>query len=157
VNNERVTLAQELHDGIAQDLVVLGFSIDRAISQSQDTELKISLRQIRFATTDLIEKVRVQMHSLRIAEPLVSSSGQVDTMFETLRIVQEILRNIEKHSGAKNMDIQINDDGAGGALTKDGSFGLNGLQERVNKLNGEITIASDQQGTRIGVRIPLDR
>ena len=157
MNNERVTLAQELHDGIAQDLVVLGFSIDRAISQSQDTELKNSLRQIRFATTELIEKVRVQMHSLRIAEPLVSSSGQVDTMFETLRIVQEILRNIEKHSGAKNMDIQINDDGAGGALTKDGSFGLNGLQERVNKLNGEITIASDQQGTRIGVRIPLDR
>lgn len=157
MNNERVTLAQELHDGIAQDLVVLGFSIDRAISQSQDTELKNSLRQIRFSTTDLIEKVRVQMHSLRIAEPLVSSSGQVDTMFETLRIVQEILRNIEKHSGAKNMDIQINDDGAGGALTKDGSFGLNGLQERVNKLNGEITIASDQQGTRIGVRIPLDR
>lgn len=157
MNNERVTLAQELHDGIAQDLVVLGFSIDRAISQCQDPELKNSLRQIRFATTDLIEKVRVQMHSLRIAEPLVSSSGQVDTMFETLRIVQEILRNIEKHSGAKNMDIQINDDGAGGALTKDGSFGLNGLQERVNKLNGEITIASDQQGTRIGVRIPLDR
>ena len=157
MNNERVTLAQELHDGIAQDLVVLGFSIDRAISQSQDIELKSSLRQIRFATTDLIEKVRVQMHSLRNAEPLVSSSGQVDTMFETLRIVQEILRNIEKHSGAKNMDIQINDDGAGGALTKDGSFGLNGLQERVNKLNGEITIASDQQGTRIGVRIPLDR
>ena len=157
MNNERVTLAQELHDGIAQDLVVLGFSIDLAISQCQDAELKNSLRQIRFATTDLIEKVRVQMHTLRSAEPLVSSSGQVDTMFETLRIVQEILRNIEKHSGAKNMDIQINDDGAGGALTKDGSFGLNGLQERVNKLNGEITIASDQQGTRIGVRIPLDR
>ena len=157
MNNERVTLAQELHDGIAQDLVVLGFSIDQAISKCQDAELKNSLRQIRFSTTDLIEKVRVQMHSLRIAEPLVSSSGQVDTMFETLRIVQEILRNIEKHSGAKNMDIQINDDGAGGALTKDGSFGLNGLQERVNKLNGEITIASDQQGTRIGVRIPLDR
>ena len=157
MNNERVTLAQELHDGIAQDLVVLGFSIDRAISQSQDTELKSSLRQIRFAATDLIEKVRVQMHSLRSEEPLVSSFGQVDTMFETLRIVQEILRNIEKHSGAKNMDIQINDDGAGGALTKDGSFGLNGLQERVNKLNGEITIASDQRGTRIGVRIPLDR
>ena len=157
MNNERVTLAQELHDGIAQDLVVLGFSIDRAISQSHDAKLKDSLRQIRFATTDLIEKLRVQMHSLRSAEPLMSSSGKVDTMFETLRIVQEILRNIEKHSGAKNMDIQINDDGAGGALTKDGSFGLNGLQERVNKLNGEITIASDQQGTRIGVRIPLDR
>jgi signal transduction histidine kinase len=38
-----------------------------------------------------------------------------------------------------------------------GSFGLEGIQERVNKLNGEITIESNQQGTRIGVRIPLDR
>ena len=157
MNNERVTLAQELHDGIAQDLVVLGFSIDQALSICQETEVKNSLRQIRFTTTELIEKVRLQMHALRNSEPLMVPTRQVDTMFETLRIVQEILRNIEKHSGAKNMDIQINDDGAGGALTKDGSFGLNGLQERVNKLNGEITIASDEQGTRIGVRIPLDR
>jgi two-component system, NarL family, sensor histidine kinase LiaS len=90
VNNERVTLAQELHDGIAQDLVVLGFSIDRAISQCHDTELKNSLRQIRFTTTELIEKVRTQMHALRSSEPLVDPTGQVDTMFETLRVVQEI-------------------------------------------------------------------
>ena len=157
MNNERVTLAQELHDGIAQDLVVLGFSIDRAISQCRDAELKSSLRQIRFTSTELIEKVRTQMHALRSSEPLVDSTGQVDTMFETLRVVQEVLRNIEKHSGASFFEIQINDDGRGGVVTKDGSFGQEGLQERVAKLNGEITIDSDQQGTRIGVRIPLDR
>ena len=40
MNNERVTLAQELHDGIAQDLVVLGFSIDQAISDCNDPDLK---------------------------------------------------------------------------------------------------------------------
>ena len=157
MNNERVTLAQELHDGIAQDLVVLGFSIDRAISQCRDAELKSSLRQIRFTSTELIEKVRTQMHALRSSEPLVDSTGQVDTMFETLRVVQELLRNIDKHSGASNVDIQITDDGVGGVSRKEGSFGLAGLQERVNKLNGEITIESDLQGTRIGVRIPLDR
>ena len=39
MNNERVTLAQELHDGIAQDLVVLGFSIDQAISDCNDPDL----------------------------------------------------------------------------------------------------------------------
>ena len=157
MSNERVTLAQELHDGIAQDLVVLGFSIDQAISRCLDVELKDSLRQIRFTTTELIEKVRAQMHALRSSEPLIVSDGQVDTMFETLRVVQEVLRNIEKHSGATFFEIQINDDGRGGVVAKDGSFGLEGLQERVAKLNGEITIDSDQLGTRIGVRIPLDR
>jgi signal transduction histidine kinase len=157
VNNERVTLAQELHDGIAQDLVVLGFSIDHAISISHEAELKNSLREIRFTTTKLIEKVRHQMHELRSSEPLMVPAGQVDIMFETLRVVQEVLRNIDKHSGATYCDIQITDDGVGGVINKVGSFGLAGLQERVNKLNGEITIDSDSQGTRIGVRIPLDR
>jgi len=157
VNNERVTLAQELHDGIAQDLVVLGFSIDHAISICQEIEVKNSLRQIRFTTTVLIEKVRKQMHELRSSEPLLVPTGQVDTMFETLRIVQEVLRNIDQHSGATYFDIQMTDDGQGGVKSKAGSFGLAGIQERVNKLNGEITIASDAQGTKIGVRIPLDR
>ena len=157
MNNERVTLAQELHDGIAQDLVVLGFSIDQAISKCQDPDLKISLRQIRFTTTELIEKLRRQMHELRTSEPLTVPSGQIDTMFETVRIVQEVLRNIEKHSGATSFEIQIADNGVGGALPKVDSFGLVGIQERVRKLNGEITIASDEQGTRIGVTIPLDR
>ena len=157
MNNERVTLAQELHDGIAQDLVVLGFSIDQAISKCQDAELKNSLRQIRFTTTGLIEKLRRQMHELRTAEPLILPTGQVDTMFETVRIVQEVLRNIEKHSGASSFEIQIADNGVGGASPRVGSFGLEGIQERVHKLNGEITIASNEQGTRIGVRIPLDR
>jgi signal transduction histidine kinase len=157
VNNERVTLAQELHDGIAQDLVVLGFSIDHAISICHEADLKNSLRQIRFTTTELIEKVRQQMHELRSSEPLIAPTGQVDAMFETLRVVQEVLRNIEKHSGATYCDIQITDDGVGGVTNKVGSFGLDGIQERVKKLNGEITIDSDPQGTRIGVRIPLDR
>ncbi len=157
MNNERVTLAQELHDGIAQDLVVLGFSIDQAISKCQDAELKDSLRQIRFTTTGLIEKLRRQMHELRTSEPLPAPTGQIDTMFETERIVQEVLRNIEKHSAATSFEIQIADNGVGGASPKVGSFGLAGIQERVHKLNGEITIASDEHGTRIGVTIPLDR
>ena len=157
MNNERVTLAQELHDGIAQDLIVLGFSIDQAISKCQDPELKNSLRQIRFTTTGLIEKLRRQMHELRTSEPLPVPTGQVDTMFETVRIVQEVLRNIEKHSAATSFEIQIADNGVGGASPKVGSFGLAGIQERVHKLNGEITIASDEHGTRIGVTIPLDR
>ena len=157
MNNERVTLAQELHDGIAQDLVVLGFSIDQAISDCQDSDLKNSLRQIRFTTTVLIEKVRAEMHQLRGAQPLQGVDSSLDTMHETLRIVQELMRNIEKHSGASKVQIVIQDNGSGGAGPREGSFGLRGIQERVEKLNGEISIDSNSQGTKIGVTIPLDR
>ena len=157
MNNERVTLAQELHDGIAQDLVVLGFSIDQAISDCHDPDLKNSLRQIRFATTASIEKVRAEMHQLRDAQPIESNGAGVDTMHETLRIVQELLRNIEKHSGASKVQIMFQDDGSGGAGPKEGSFGLRGILERVEKLNGEISIDSNSKGTKIGVTIPLDR
>lgn len=81
----------------------------------------------------------------------------MDTMHETLRIVQELLRNIKQHSGASQVQIQIQDDGSGGAGLKEGSYGLRGIQERVEKLNGEISIDSNSQGTKIGVTIPLDR
>jgi signal transduction histidine kinase len=156
MNNERVTLAQELHDGIAQDLVVLGFSIDQAISLSTETSVKSALREIRFTTTELIHGVRRQLHQLRADDPLLSQGEQIDTMHETLRIVQEILRNIEKHSAATSIEISISDNGKGGVTQSRGSFGLQGLHERVEKLNGEIAIESSTQGTKIGVRIPLD-
>lgn len=157
MSNERVTLAQELHDGIAQDLVVLGFSIDQLISQCDQPELRSSLRELRFTTTALIEKVRAEMHQLRTTEPLEISGTQADWMHESIRVVQEVLRNIQKHSGASEVTIQISDNGIGSTGKEDGSFGFLGLQERVAKLNGEIHIDSNTDGTRIGVTIPLDR
>jgi signal transduction histidine kinase len=157
MNNERVTLAQELHDGIAQDLVVLGFSIDQAIAQCQEADLKSSLRMMRFTTTTLIEKVRAEIHQLRTSEPLLNQHHEVEPMRELFLVIQEILRNVEKHSEAKNLKVEISDDGKGGVRSQDGSYGLQGIQERIAKLNGEIHIDSTPQGTRIGVTIPLER
>lgn len=157
MSNERVTLAQELHDGIAQDLVVLGFSIDQLISQCDQPEIRNSLRELRFTTTALIEKVRAEMHQLRTTEPLQIGSTQTDWIHETLRVVQEILRNVQKHADASEVTIQIEDNGRGVTVKKIDSFGFLGLQERVTKLNGEIHIDSNTDGTRIGVTIPLDR
>jgi signal transduction histidine kinase len=55
------------------------------------------------------------------------------------------------------VQIEIQDDGSGGVSPKEGSFGLLGIQERVEKLNGEISIESNSKGTKIGVTIPLER
>jgi len=157
MNQRRVTLAQELHDGIAQDLVGLGYSIDSLIAATQDMKSKDSLRTVRFTITELIEKVRQEIHQLRSAPDLLSDNTQKDLHFELQRVVSEVLRNISEHSGASTVTIEISDNGVGGAQKKEGSFGLIGIQERITELNGDIHIDSSQEGTKIRITVPLVR
>jgi signal transduction histidine kinase len=157
MNQRRVTLAQELHDGIAQDLVGLGYSIDSLIANTQDVKSKDSLRTVRFTITELIEKVRQEIHQLRSAPDLLSENTQKDLHFELQRVVSEVLRNISEHSGASTVTIEISDNGVGGAQKKEGSFGLIGIQERITELNGDVHIDSSQEGTKIRITVPLVR
>ena len=157
MNERRVVLAQELHDGIAQDLVGLGFSIDSLISTSHDQTAKESLRQLRFSVTELIDKVRLEIHQLRTAADLISKTEEKDFSYELLRVLSEILRNVEQHAHASHLSIQITDNGIGGAQSKEGSFGLTGIRERIASIGGDIRIDSDQQGTKISIELPLER
>ena len=157
MNDRRVILAQELHDGIAQDLVGLGFSIDSLIASSQDVETKDSLRQLRFAITALIDKVRLEIHQLRTATELISDTTENDLNYELLRVLSEVLRNVSEHAHASHLSIQITDDGIGGAHSKEGSFGIVGIQERIIGLGGDIAIDSSEHGTKISIELPLGR
>jgi signal transduction histidine kinase len=157
MNDRRVILAQELHDGIAQDLVGLGFSIDSLIATAVDQTNKESLRQLRFAITELINKVRLEIHELRSASDLISESEGADFNYQLLRVLSEILRNVSEHAQASVLSIQITDNGIGGAHSKEGSFGLIGIQERITHLNGDIHIDSNQLGTKITIELPLER
>jgi signal transduction histidine kinase len=156
MNDRRVILAQELHDGIAQDLVGLGFSIDSIISSSQELQAKDSLRQVRFAITDLIDTVRLEIHQLRTSSDLISDDDEKDVTYELLRVLSEILRNVADHSHASRLSIQITDNGIGGAVSKEGRFGLIGIQERIARLNGDIHIDSSEQGTKISIELPIE-
>jgi signal transduction histidine kinase len=156
MSSERVNLAQELHDGIAQDLVGLGFSIDAIIAHSTDQTSKEELRKIRFRISESIEKVRKELHALR--EPAVSFVDQSvpDRKYQLERVLSEILLNIQEHSKATVLRIEISDNGIGGAHQKEGHFGLIGVQERIKNLNGDINIESSHHGTIIGIRVALD-
>jgi signal transduction histidine kinase len=156
MNERRVVLAQELHDGIAQDLVGLGFSIDSLISTSHDQTAKESLRQLRFSVTELIDKVRLDIHQLRSATDLISTTEEKDFSYELLRVLSEILRNVDEHAHASHLSIQVTDNGIGGAQSKEGSFGLTGIRERIASIGGDIRIDSDQQGTKISIELPLE-
>ena len=157
MNDWRVILAQELHDGIAQDLVGLGFSIDSLIATTVDQSSRESLRLVRFAITELINKVRLEIHQLRSASDLISEAEETDRNYELLRVLSEVLRNVSEHAQASHLSIQIKDNGIGGAISKEGSFGLLGIQERIAQLNGDIRIDSSELGTKITIELPLER
>jgi signal transduction histidine kinase len=86
------------------------------------------------------------------------------------RIVQEALTNASKHGSAKRavvevhedpnlITLSIRDDGSGFDLdaVSDG-FGLLGIRERVELLNGELTIESEPgKGTVVRTRLPVQR
>ena len=128
-NAERVRLAQELHDGIAQDLVAFGYSIDLLLGAANTpTQTRIDLRTLRFGITDLITKVRDEIFALRNSAPLdfldslktiahevfpsttIKSENKAplthSQAFELLRIATEVIRNSSRHSGATQIEIE---------------------------------------------------
>ncbi len=112
--------------------------------------------------------------SLRVE---MKARGRVRPLPETveenlLRIAQEALTNVIKHSGAtlteidldygpKNVVLQVKDNGKGFALDhcagpREGHFGLLGISERTKRLHGEIVFSSvPDGGTTIRVQIPI--
>lgn len=93
------------------------------------------------------------------------------------RIIQEIFNNIKKHSKAKHASLKldfgtkylmlaISDDGIGFNVdetlkkvkTKGTSYGLIGILDRVNQLQGEIHIESNiSTGTTYKIKLPVNR
>ena len=92
---QRVKLAQELHDGIAQDLVGLGYGLDSLLFQEDDEVKRAALRSVRFDINTLIEKVRSEILELRTEhyeqEPLGS---QPEFTYELNKVFSEIINII---------------------------------------------------------------
>ena len=153
--NERVRLAQELHDGIAQDLVGLGYSIDSLVG-TPDTpnDIRAELRSLRFAMSDLVEKVRDEIFALRSSKEILPGQYETDVQYELQKIFAELLRNIQEHSRATSITLSLHDNGVGGAGIKEGHYGLTGIGERVRELEGVLDIESNQSGTQISITVP---
>jgi len=80
-------------------------------------------------------------------------------------MLKELVTNILKHAEANNVDIiinnknsqaclQVKDNGIGFISKENGRFGLKGIRERINKLDGILSIESSL-GTQININIPL--
>lgn len=66
-NEERQRLAREIHDGVAQELVMVGYGIDNALATVHDdaAETADSLRTLRQEVTRVITELRLSLFELR--------------------------------------------------------------------------------------------
>jgi signal transduction histidine kinase len=66
-NEERQRLAREIHDGVAQELVMVGYGIDNALAVLPDdaTEAADELRTLRSEVTRVITELRLSLFELR--------------------------------------------------------------------------------------------
>lgn len=96
-----------------------------------------------------------------------------EAKFSLYRIAQEALTNIERHSGAtkvvidmrghkKGATLRISDNGTGIPQDKSrgqtiGGLGLRNMQERAEQLNGTLRILSSRSGTVIEAEVPLSQ
>ena len=172
-------IARQIHDGIAQDLVALGYSLDQSLGAPElPLSTRAELRTLRFAVTELIEKVRREILNLRntapdLAEQVIQICGDrlgfLDLgipLDQSLHpIVIELLRNATEHSGASVINlrtysddaltvIEISDNGIGGVEMKADRFGLVGIAEAVAELSGQVEFINLTPGLLIRVSIP---
>ena len=139
-SEERNRIAREMHDGVAQEIVGLGYIVDEIESisdQEQTRELAAALRaeitrlvsEIRFSIFDLRHEVsdgrlsssladyaREVGHAtgLRVHLSLAESGPALParTATEVLRVAQEAIGNVRKHARADNLWVMLDSDGS---------------------------------------------
>lgn len=130
---ERQRLAREIHDGVAQELVMVGYGIDNAVAALPDAAAaEEELRILRAEVTRVITELRLSLFELRsevdryggltaaiadYARTVGASAGlrvhlsldettarlPAAVEAELLRIAQEAITNARKHAGAENL------------------------------------------------------
>lgn len=112
-----------------------------------------------------------EYHKMTITLSEHGSVDRLDSKYEValFRLIQESVQNAVKHAAAEQIhvnirnernqvSVSIRDDGVGFDLAKkkEKSFGIIGMRERVEMLDGSITINSKiRGGTTVYVKIPL--
>lgn len=195
---ERVRLAREFHDTVAQSLYSVSLYVEATLRafQTGNTEGAASyLREVATTSQEALREMRLLIFDLRPPalereglisvlrarleavesragfKPTLSVEGQpalaLSVQEELYRIVQEALNNILKHANAHHVDLklcfrgrgvwlEVYDDGVGfDPSHPQGGLGLKGIEERIKRLGGTLSIKSaPDQGTRIGVTLP---
>jgi len=194
--SERERIARELHDGVAKSVSVLSLEV-ASLGARAPEDLRPRFARVEHLARTLAEELRAIVHEFRtrsedesFAEAVrraalghdsasIDIAGDVDRVeglarFEVLRVLEEALRNAERHAGATRtttalavddhaLHLVVEDDGRGigpvpwNELASQGHFGLLGMRERAALLDADLRVeVRPGGGTRVSLDVPLN-
>jgi signal transduction histidine kinase len=184
-SEERNRIAREMHDGVAQEIVALGYIVDEIESISDQAQTRELASVLRSEITRLVSEIRFSIFDLRhevtdgrLAASLADYARQVShatglrvhlslaesgpplpprTATEVLRVAQEAIGNVRKHSQAQNLwvtldsdgsnlSLRIEDDGVGNAEPREHHWGLQTMRERATGVGAQLSVAPRLDG-----------
>ncbi|WP_158549338.1 sensor histidine kinase [Lysobacter silvisoli] len=188
---ERLQLVRDLHDGFGGTLVGAIAQLEATPADASKAQLIATLKELRDDLRLVIDStarehadLSAQLAPLRHRLGRLLETADIDSRWQLqnldgieldsarsldlLRLLQEALTNVYKHSRARRVDValrragghlqlSIDDDGHGiGAAAKaDGGAGLASMRSRAQRLGGELRIESGESGTALRLEFPL--
>ncbi|MBV7271979.1 sensor histidine kinase [Clostridium thailandense] len=178
----KMVIQKNLDEGL-KDLEELKENVKSALKEVRN--IIFDLRPMSLEELDLNEAIEQTIRSIvketniELQLKLKSIRSEIEPIIQVAvyRIIQEAFNNIKKHSkakcaqvkldfGTKYLTLIISDDGIGFNVeetlkkvrAQGGSYGLIGIFDRVNQLQGKIKIKSSQEsGTVYNVELPVNR
>jgi signal transduction histidine kinase len=187
---ERAWVARELHDDIVQRMFLLKGRVERSGAPPGDAltgaledldavteQLRVVARRmhpsaldhfgleggLKALAEDLADKERFEVR-LEGAAPALPK----DRALAVFRIVQEAIRNVQRHAGVSAATVRLRPDtdylqveieDAGRGLDRSGTrpgLGVSSMKERARLAGGTLDLASPPSGgTRVTLRVPL--
>ena len=139
-SEERNRIAREMHDGVAQEIVGLGYIVDEIESTSDHEPTRELASVLRAEITRLVSEIRFSIFDLRyevtdgrLASSLADYAREVSvasglrvhlslsesgpplpprTAAEVLRVAQEAIGNVRKHAHACNLWVTLESNGS---------------------------------------------
>jgi PAS domain S-box-containing protein len=193
---ERARIGRELHDDINQRLAMLSLELEQL--QENPSEIQPRVEELRRQMAEVSNDVQALSHDLHSSKleylgvvagmrswcrefaerrrmhidfkSDVSSAVPLEIGLALFRVLQEAMHNVTKHSGARQVEVQLHEDSSelhliisdsGKGFDPEAAFqgkglGLSSMRERVRLINGAINIESKRNGgTTIHVRVRL--
>jgi two-component system sensor histidine kinase UhpB len=199
--DERRRLAMEFHDDLTQRVAAIGIEVGMVRRRVESEEAGAALAAVQEQVASLTQYIRLLSHGLHPSsleygglaaaleqhtQEITRESGlPVRCVFRDVpeaipepagivayRIVQEALRNVQRHAEATSACVMVSgedggimllvmDDGRGfdvdRARTVPG-IGLDSMRERARLLGGRMSISSEPgEGTRVEVHLPVSQ
>jgi signal transduction histidine kinase len=191
LERERNRIAKELHDGVGTNLTAIKLTVNRLLQNHNEPlatdveeQFQLTIKEIKeiiygltppsleryglfTSLTNYVNKLNKTIPFIIALQTFGKEHLKYEINIIVFRVIQELLSNSIKHSGAKNITIHINsfddilsivyeDDGIGFSYDPiRHGLGLDSIESRIQSINGALKFESGSFGISYTIDIPI--